>query len=72
MTIIKVQVPVFTNDPAMGDMALIYGFGRKRMTQQKLDQATRALMGSDAKAFFEGNYHAGCWEIGKRVEDQDW
>ncbi|UGY13777.1 hypothetical protein HAP48_0035175 [Bradyrhizobium septentrionale] len=72
MTIVKVQVPLSTTIPSMSEVALIYGEGRKRMTQQTLGQATRAMMGSDVNAFFEGNYRAGRWEIGKRVEDQDW
>ncbi|MCA1419456.1 hypothetical protein [Bradyrhizobium sp. BRP23] len=72
MPVIKVQLPLATSDPTRAEMALIYAEGRKFMTQQVLDQATRALMGSDAKAFFDANYRAGRWEIGKRVEDQDW
>ncbi|MEY9179690.1 hypothetical protein [Bradyrhizobium sp. USDA 313] len=72
MTIIKVQVTLATNDPDLADMALIYAEDRKFMTQQRLHPAVRRLMNGDAKAFFEANFRSGRWEIGKRVEDQDW
>jgi hypothetical protein len=72
MTIVKVQLPQATNTPELADVALIYGEGRARMTQQRLDPATRAAMGGDDKAFFEATYREGSWRIGARVEDCPW
>jgi hypothetical protein len=70
--IVKVQVPLSTNDHAA--RALVYAKAKENMVQQQLDHATKVALGSDAKAFFEAEYrHAqGKWTIGKRVKDRNW
>ena len=68
--IVKVQVPLISNDPA--EHALVYAEGRKRVVQQPLDYTTKQLMGDDSKAFFEAEFRRGKWTIGKRVKDRDW
>lgn len=71
MTIVKVQRPIVTNDPAAP--ALVYAKGRKGMIQQRLDAATLSAMGNDFKAFFMAELsHNGKWQIGKRIEHQTW
>ncbi|MET3969129.1 hypothetical protein [Bradyrhizobium sp. S3.9.1] len=72
MTIVKVQVALATNDPDFADMALIYAEEHKFVTEQRLHPAVRRLMNGDAKAFFDANFRSGRWDIGNRVEDQDW
>ena len=71
MTIVKVQRPVVTNDPA--SPALVYAKGRKGMIQQRLDAATLKAMGDDYKAYFVAELKLnGQWQIGQRVGDQRW
>ena len=71
MTIVKVQRPVVTNDPSAP--GLVYAKGRKGMIQQRLDATTVAAMGDDFKAFFLADLRPnGLWDIGKRIEDQEW
>jgi len=70
-TIVKVQRPIVTNDPA--ELALVYAKNKQGLMQQKLDHATIVAMGDDFKAYFEAELHAsGQWYIGKRVKDQSW
>jgi hypothetical protein len=57
--IVKVQLPILTNDPAMLDLALVYAEGRRCMVQQPIDAATRAAMDGDVKAFFKADYKRG-------------
>ena len=45
---------------------------RKNKVQQRLDYATKKLMGDDKKAFFEAEFRQGQWTIGKRVKDRGW
>lgn len=70
MTIVKVQVPLFSTDPDVP--ALVYAEGGSWMTQQQLHPSTRRQMRDDAKAYFEADYQRGIWKIGKRVGDQPW
>ena len=68
--IVKIQVPLITNDPM--EYALVYAEGKTRIVQQGLNAVTRKLMGDDRKAFFEAEFRHGRWTIGKRVADQNW
>jgi len=68
--IVKVQVPLATNDPDA--LALVYAKGHIGMTQQALSPGTLRQMKGDAKAFFEGHHNGKRWVIGARVKDQDW
>jgi hypothetical protein len=72
MELVKIQTAQATSDPEA--LALVYDKDRKRLVQQRLNDATKDAMGTDAKAFFEAEYQpmAGCWKIGGRVSDQDW
>jgi len=71
MKIVKVQIPIVTNDPHA--LALVYAKGRKGMAQQKLDHATLVAMGDDIKGYFRAELGKdGRWHIGGRVKDQDW
>jgi len=70
--IVKVQLPLSTNDPDQRDFALVYAEGRRCMVQQRIDPGTRAAMGGDVKAFFEADYKRGAWKIGSRVGDRRW
>jgi hypothetical protein len=70
MPIVKVQVPLATNDP--NTPALIYDEFKTQMTQQTLDDITVRLMKNDAKAFFEAKWNGNRWQLGKRVGWQDW
>lgn len=47
--IVKVQPPGASNVESMADVALIYGKGRSRVTQQPIDAITKRLMCGDAK-----------------------
>jgi hypothetical protein len=70
--IVKVQIPLATNDPAA--LPLIYDRHREHMTQQRIDHTTKKLMGTDVKAYFQAEWrHASQqWTLGKRVRDRDW
>jgi hypothetical protein len=70
MPIVKVQVPLATNDP--NTPALIYDEFKTRMTQQSLDDATLKLMAGEPKAFFEAQWFDMRWQLGKRAAWQDW
>lgn len=70
MTIVKVQIPLATNDPTMP--ALIYDARRKHLVQQQLDANTRLAMGHDYKAFFEANWDGQQWKLVSRVGLQPW
>jgi hypothetical protein len=70
--IVKVQLPLSSNDPEQRDLALVYAEGRRCMVQQPIDAATRAAMGGDVKAFFKADYKRGTWKIGERVDDGEW
>jgi hypothetical protein len=70
MTIVKVQTPLFSNDPT--PRAMIYGEHRVRMVEQQLDDNAKRLMGRDYKAFFEAEWDGQKWQLGKRVEFQPW
>lgn len=71
MTIVKVQRPIVTNDPAFP--GLVYAKGRKGMIQQRLDVATLKAMGNDYTAFFVAELKLnGQWQIRQRVGDQKW
>lgn len=70
IAIVKVQVPIATNDP--NRPALVYAKGRKYMVQQKLDGRVDAVMKQTPKAFFEAEFNNGVWKIGKQVPDQNW
>ncbi len=68
--IVKVQIPLMTNDP----LALVYAKGRRLIVRQTLDLATKKAMGKDVKAFFEAEYRptTASWSIGRRVADKRW
>jgi hypothetical protein len=70
--IVKVQIPLASNDPAA--LPLIYDRYREHETLQKLDHTTKKLMGTDVKAFFKAEWrHASQqWTLGNRVSDRDW
>jgi hypothetical protein len=70
--IVKVQIPLATNDPGQTQKALVYAEGRRLVMQQKLDHATQSQMGNDLKAYFEAEYRHGRWAIGHRVTDREW
>ncbi|KRR21377.1 hypothetical protein CQ14_06925 [Bradyrhizobium lablabi] len=72
MEIVKVQTTLASSDPEA--LALVYDKDRKWLVHQQLDDTTQDAMGTDVKAFFEAEYlsMAGCWKIGKRVNDRDW
>lgn len=72
MTIVKVQIPLVTNDP--NALALVYDEHQKHMLQQPLDAETSAAMGAEVKAYFEAVWHPGDrqWRIGPRVRAQPW
>ncbi|WP_028164138.1 hypothetical protein [Bradyrhizobium elkanii] len=70
--IVKVQVPLASNDPKAP--ALIYDRHQKHVTQQKLDYTILKLMGTDPKAYFEGEWHPASqrWTLNRRVKDREW
>lgn len=69
MTIVKVQIPIFSNDPAAP--VLIYDERRRHtVMQQQIDDNAKRLMGSDYKAFFEAEWDGETWKLGKRVRFQ--
>jgi len=70
MMIVKVQIPIVSNDPARP--ALVYAERHKNQVQQSLDAATVAQMGDDLKGYFEAEFKNGRWIIGKRVADRKW
>ncbi|MGY3278095.1 hypothetical protein [Bradyrhizobium sp. S3.7.6] len=70
MTIVKVQVPLFSS--AANAPALIYEEARTRVSTQYLDGKTRAAMADDLKAYFEAIWTGDHWQLGKRVEFQAW
>jgi hypothetical protein len=70
MTIVKVQTPIFSTDPAVP--ALVYDEARQHTIQQRLDPATLAAMGSDFKAFFDAEWDGRQWKLGQHVKYQSW
>ena len=73
MDIVQVQTTLATSDPPEA-LALVCDQDRKWLVQQPLDDIARDAMATDLQAFFEAEYQpkAGCWKIGKRVNDRDW
>lgn len=75
MTIVKVQQPLSSSHP--NPPWLVYAEGRKDMrwvAATLVPGAVKDAMGEDPKGYFEAtlaNPQAE-WEIGERVEDQDW
>jgi hypothetical protein len=70
MTIVKVQVPLFTSDTHK--KALVYDERRAQQTLQVLDKKENALMGGDIKAFFEADWDGERWRLVRRVRFQSW
>jgi hypothetical protein len=70
MTIVKVQTPIFSSDPAVP--ALVYDEARQHMIHQQLDRKALAAMGSDFKAFFDAEWDGRQWKLGERVAFQSW
>ena len=70
--IVKVQVPIFTNDPQA--QALIYAKDGRHLVQQSLDYQTVVALNGDLKAYFHAEFipSTGKWSIGERVQDRDW
>lgn len=70
--IVKVQIPLMSNDPNVG--CLVYGKGHKGSREQTITQKNFDDLKGDLKGYFEAwlNFKTNCWVIGKRVEDQDW
>lgn len=71
-TIVKVQIPMVTDDPH--ELVLVYAKDHANQSIQALDHATRQAMGKDYKAYFEAEFRRsiGQWFIGKRVKDREW
>lgn len=70
--IVKVQVPIATNDP--NAQPLVYNKSRSRRALQPLDAATIKAMLTDDKAYFRAEWSVAKhqWLIGDRVKDRDW
>lgn len=72
MVIIKVQRPIAPD--ATGPW-LVYGENNIHLVQiprAEIPHAVRKAMGRDLKGYFEARWVDDEWEIGRRVEDQDW
>ena len=70
--IVKVQIPIATNDP--NAQPLVYNKSRSRRAFQPLDAATKRALGNDDKAYFRAEWSVAKyqWLIGDRVKDRDW
>lgn len=70
MPIVKVQVPLFSTGPSAD--CLVYAKGRKGMTEQRVSEHVKEALAGQPKGFFEGTFRGASWEIGRRVDDQNW
>jgi len=71
MTIVKVQIPIFSTEDNPG--CLVYAKGGKRTAQQTITEETANALGNDLKGYFDAEWDVGGhWVIGKRVADQNW
>lgn len=72
MTIVKVQIPLFST--AEDAPALVYAMGRDRMAEQSIPEEARAALGEDKRGYFEAKWQKDRrgWSIGRRVDDQPW
>jgi hypothetical protein len=69
--IVKVQRPLAASDLPRASW-LVYARGRERMRQFHPTADVEAQMAGDPKAYFEAEWRGDHWEIGQRVEEQDW
>lgn len=71
--IVKVQVPLFTNDPAMqGNKGLVYDQAKRFIREQLLPLAVISALNGEAKGYFIADWNGRTWDIGKRTKGQDW
>ena len=72
--IVKVQRPIFTNDP--NEPWLIYDRWHQHIESKlphRIREDTRKAMGSDFKGYFKGAWSSVVgWGLSERVEDQNW
>jgi hypothetical protein len=70
--VVKVQLPLFSNNPKA--KPLVYGYPHRHPRQQTVGKATLKAMGDDVKAYFQAdwNEHQNKWIIGKRIVDRSW
>ena len=74
MTVVKVQVPLFSSDPSMqtSSRGLVYDERRRHMGEQALPPDVIEALGKDVKGFFQAEWNGKTWEIGKRVPGRGW
>lgn len=74
--IVKVQVPLFTNDPQHdnGTRGLVYAKGRKHLKEQPLPLAVLKSLGEEVKGFFLAEWDDDLeeWLIGERTKGHTW
>lgn len=72
--IVKVQVPLMTNEPNPEQQYLVYGRGRYKWRQQGVSDSVKKTLGNDVKGYFEAtfNHKTGKWDIYNRVGFQSW
>lgn len=71
MPVVKIQIPIATNDP--NPRCLIYEKGKKNMVQQFVSQKVIDAMHGDNRAFFEAELDGGRWIImSRRLPEQFW
>lgn len=72
MVIVKVQIPLASSLKDSGYS--VYEKPKIRICIQPISAATKKAIGNDLKAYFEATYNIkeAMYDIGKRVEDQEW
>lgn len=71
MTIVKVQIPLWTNRTDKS-LCLVYDKERVHQVEQPIPPKAREAMRGDKRAFFEAHFHDKAWVINKRVPEQLW